>query len=918
VLAGGANAVGGTPVYDAGTVTASVGGFNASASYAQGGNSTAAQMAAALAAALNAANSPVTATASGATVSLTYKTAGTAGNTTVTVSSSTSQTAYFSSASFTSSGTTLAGGANAVPGSLATPYVTLYGYDTLGNLLCVEQHGNNTTGTGCSAAASNDATSPWRVRRFTYDSLSRLLTATNPESGAISYSYDADGNLLQKTSPAPNVLPPSTATQTISYCYDALHRVTGKAYGAQSCPLTSPVVSYTYDVGTNGIGHLTSLTDQAGSGSYTYDVMGRVATESRTINPGASLAAVTKNMSYAYNLDGSLKSLTYPSNATVTYTPDSAGRMVSAIDTGNGINYATSATYGPDGSLTGFISGNTGSFAGITNKFLYTPRLQPCRMIAATGGALPASCTDSSQGNVLDLGYDFHLGNGDNGNVWGITNNKDNTRNQTFTYDALNRLTSAQNTGTDCSVPVLQGKTKFWGNSYGYDAWGNLLQKTVTKCGAENLSVTAAANNQLQGGYVYDAAGNMTHDATANLNYSYDQENRITGAGGYVYTYDDDGNRVEKSSAGTGTLYWYMSPGIVAESDLLGNLQSEYVFFDGERVARKDFPGLAVSYYFSDHLKTTDVVTDAQGNIKNESDFYPWGGELQFSNNDSNHYKFTGKERDAETQLDYFGARYYGSSLGRFVQADPLYLEMHRLSDPQLLNLYAYVRNNPLSLTDPTGMLVNVNCQRVSSEQCGQTVTDFNNRDGAQFQVTRDDKTGQLNVVDPQNVDPTKLSGGEKALYDAITKTDVTGTLTVVGKDSSFDFEKSTGKGQNSLDRSDLNALGGADKRLPGEVIAHAALESYDSAKPGVSVDQAHDFASGFFGFKYGLFTPNFGKTVDTLGLNWRATRLHVDFRAQMKVVTPIPMDSFNKLRNEEKVGTIPRDVKSVEILQPK
>ena len=67
---------------------------------------------------------------------------------------------------------------------------TLYSYDALGNLTCVEQHGDAPTGTGCSAAPSNDATSPWRVRRFTYDSLSRLLTARNPESGTITYLYD--------------------------------------------------------------------------------------------------------------------------------------------------------------------------------------------------------------------------------------------------------------------------------------------------------------------------------------------------------------------------------------------------------------------------------------------------------------------------------------------------------------------------------------------------------------------------------------------------------------------------------------------------------------------------------------------------------------------------------------------------------
>src|SRR4029077_11300343 len=101
----------------------------------------------------------------------------------------------------------------------------------------------------------------------------------------------------------------------------------------------------------------------------------------------------------------------------------------------------------------------------------------------------------------------------------------------------------------------------------------------------------------------------------------YNQENRITGANGYTYTYDGDGNHVRKSNgtlAANGTLYWYMTPGVVAESDLAGALKSEYVFFDGERVARKDFPGNSVAYYFSDNLKTASVITDSAGVIKAE------------------------------------------------------------------------------------------------------------------------------------------------------------------------------------------------------------------------------------------------------------------------------------------------------------
>ncbi|HEV3038047.1 MAG TPA: RHS repeat-associated core domain-containing protein [Candidatus Angelobacter sp.] len=704
-LTGGTDSNPGTTVYDSGTVTAAIGSFSATVNYGSSSNSTAPQVASALASALSVANSPVTATASGSNITITYKAIGTAGNLAESVNSTTSQSQYFSTPSFGSVGGALSGGFDPQGPSLDHAYyVTLYFYDALSNLLCVEQHGN-VAGTGCSSPPSTDASSPWRVRRFTYDSLSRLLTAKNPESGLISYSYDAAGNLLQKTSPAANQLVGSTQTTTISYCYDALNRVTAKGYSAQSCPLASPVVTYTYDQGPNAIGHLTSLTDQAGSAIYNYDILGRMSNESRTIN------GVTKTMSYTYDLDGSIATMTYPSGAVITYMPDSAGRMLSAVDTTNSsqpINYVTGAAYNAAGSLTGSIYGQSGSFPGITNTFVYTNRLQPCRMMASTSGAVSPNC-DASWGNVLDLRYDFHQGNGNNGNVYSITNYRDQSRNQTFTYDPLNRLTSAQNAGTDCSKKLPDGHTEYWGNSYSFDAWGNLKEKKVTKCQAENLSAAANTNNRLQD-YTYDAAGNMTVDNN-HTNHIYDAENRITSTSGFTYLYDADGNRVQKTNGNTipatGMLYWYMSSGIVAESDLLGNLQSEYVFFDGERIARKDFPGNAISYYFSDHLQTASVITDATGTGKSESDYYPWGGELQFANADSNHYKFTGKERDAETGLDYFGARHYSNGLGRFITPDwtasAAAVPYADFADPQSLNLYTYVRNVPTTRFDPDG-----------------------------------------------------------------------------------------------------------------------------------------------------------------------------------------------------------------------
>jgi len=115
-----------------------------------------------------------------------------------------------------------------------------------------------------------------------------------------------------------------------------------------------------------------------------------------------------------------------------------------------------------------------------------------------------------------------------------------------------------------------------------------------------------------------------------------------------------------------------------------------------------------VYYYLSDHLGSSNVVTDATGTIQNESDYYPFGGEAVVAGNLSNqHYKFTGKERDTESGNDYFGARYYGSSMGRFMSPDwsakvePV--PYSKLDYPQTLNLYAYMLNNPLGGVDADG-----------------------------------------------------------------------------------------------------------------------------------------------------------------------------------------------------------------------
>jgi RHS repeat-associated protein len=232
---------------------------------------------------------------------------------------------------------------------------------------------------------------------------------------------------------------------------------------------------------------------------------------------------------------------------------------------------------------------------------------------------------------------------------------------------------------------------------------------------------------------------------------------------GVTYKYDGDGKRVWKTS---GKLYWYgTGSDPVMETDLSGNLTDEYIFFGGKRIARRDSSGNVV-YYMTDHLGTSRIVTSSAGAILDESDFYPFGGERVITFSSGNTYKFTGKERDTESGLDYMEARYYGSSMGRFMSPDPL---GGHLEDPQTLNRYVYAGNNPLRFSDPTGLDFYLQCQTASSSCASQTVG---------F-----DKNGVA----------------QTALVQGVTNSDKSFTATQIGNDANGGLvDKTTGTGSYS------------------------------------------------------------------------------------------------------------------------
>jgi len=276
----------------------------------------------------------------------------------------------------------------------------------------------------------------------------------------------------------------------------------------------------------------------------------------------------------------------------------------------------------------------------------------------------------------------------------------------TFGYDGLNRITGATNTSAGITGSILSPQT------YCYDSFGNRWPGTVSNAacvpGGAN---TFAPNNQVQPGFAYDLAGNVIANQNFGLGtdtYTWDSENRLQSVNASTfYQYDAEGRRVAKgtvSSSGvfTPTAEYLYGDDTATELDGSGNWKRTDVNAAGRLLATYNPAGL--HYQLADWLGTRRVQTTAAGVPEETCISYPFGDGPTCSGTDATGSRYTGKERDSESGLDYFGARYYGSNMGRWISPDIVNVTEDRMMNPtNTLNKYSYGANNPLKYIDSDG-----------------------------------------------------------------------------------------------------------------------------------------------------------------------------------------------------------------------
>jgi RHS repeat-associated protein len=529
-------------------------------------------------------------------------------------------------------------------------HVTSQGFDPLNRLQTVtDPYSGVTTYNADALDHTTDVTSPRGLNtHYDYDAFGDITELDSPDTGTTLYTYDLAGNRLTKT---------NNASITATYTYDALNRLTSISY-----PDTTKDVTYSYDSGTYGKGHLTGITDASGNTSYIYDAWGNLS--GKTVVQGGH----TYTVGYTYDTDNNLASVTYPGGMVVAYARDSTDQITTVTENGNIV--ASSIAYKPFGPIAGFSYGN-----GLAETRSYDLDYR------VTGISIP-----SIQG--LTFAYNA------NDDITGITDSISASNTQTLGYDNLNRLTSA-----------ISGTGGYGSITYGYDADGN---RTSLVNGAGTATYTLdTLSNQLQSisgattaTYSYNTIGALDDDAINQYTYA-DTEwldavtDIATSSTVASYTYNALGQRTQKIVGANTFSFIYDEEGhLIGEYDASGNLIQEHIWLTDRPIGVLTASGLY--YVHTDQIWTPRIITDGSHSIVWNRNSDPFGngtpsGTLTYN------LRFAGQYFDAETGDSYNYFRNYDSRIGRYIESDLIGIQGD-------LNTYVYALNDPIWFVDPYGL----------------------------------------------------------------------------------------------------------------------------------------------------------------------------------------------------------------------
>ncbi len=295
-----------------------------------------------------------------------------------------------------------------------------------------------------------------------------------------------------------------------------------------------------------------------------------------------------------------------------------------------------------------------------------------------------------------------------------------------FSYDHANRLTvagfaalfpspsSSWNRETSYSMPAISYYADGDMNTLQRDGSGSsLTDNLIYNYQSGTNRVTSISNSAGAGSsYTYDDNGNVISDSKDNISFEiYDIYNEpvevYLGSGTvYTYGYEVNGTRILKNWGGSNWNFYMNDPDGKTIAINLGPTSSsvDYNVWAGNdnfaQVRYVEYGGYSYYYYLKNHLGNIQMVLDSSGAVDSYNDYYPYGEQMpnrNYAGSADGRYKYTSKERDVETGLDYFGARYYDSWRGQWLSVDPLANKYPGWS------AYNYATDNPILFVDPNG-----------------------------------------------------------------------------------------------------------------------------------------------------------------------------------------------------------------------